>query len=69
MKEHRITIEIDEEGRISADAEGFPGDLCLKDLDRLLEGLGAGRARIERKPDADRTKVASQTTLTAGKKR
>jgi len=69
MKEHRITIEIDDEGRISADADGFTGDLCLKELDRLLEGLGAGRATTERKPDAHRAKAAVQATLTAGKKR
>lgn len=69
MKEHRITIEIDDEGRISADADGFTGDLCLKELDRLLEGLGAGRATTARKPDAHRAKAAVQTTLTAGKKR
>lgn len=69
MKEQRITIEIDEEGRIAADAEGFSGDLCLKDLDRLLEGLSAGRRSAERKPDADRTKAAVRTTQTVGKKR
>ncbi|MEZ4300809.1 MAG: DUF2997 domain-containing protein [Polyangiaceae bacterium] len=66
MKEHRITIEIDQEGQIVADAEGFSGDLCLKDLTRLLEGLGAGRT-TERKPDADRTEAAVRATV--GKKR
>ena len=69
MKEHRITIEIDEEGRIVADAEGFSGDVCLKDLDRLLDGLAAGRRSTERKPDADRTRVTRSTTVTVGKKR
>lgn len=51
MKEQRITIEIDRDGRITADAEGFSGDACLRDLDRLLEGLAAGIASAERKPD------------------
>lgn len=43
MKEQRITVEIDREGRITADAEGFTGDACLRDLERLLDGLSPGR--------------------------
>ncbi|WP_437310903.1 hypothetical protein [Sorangium sp. So ce388] len=52
MREQRITIEVDGEGRISADAEGFTGDLCLKDLKQLLDGLGALQERVDRKSDA-----------------
>ena len=50
MKEQRITIDIDEEGRLSADAEGFEGDVCMQDLDLILEGLAAPRRSVERKP-------------------
>jgi len=69
MKEQRIVIDIDEEGRIAADADGFEGDLCLKDLERLLEGLAPDRARTERKPGAGRVQQTAAATLTAGKKR
>lgn len=50
MREQRITIDIDEEGRLTADAEGFEGDACMQDLERLLEGLAAPRSSVQRKP-------------------
>lgn len=62
MKEQRITIEIEADGRLSADAEGFAGDLCLKDLDRLLEGLGP-RAQARRKGDDKEQRAARRVTL------
>ncbi len=68
MKEQRITIEIDHEGRITADADGFTGDACLKDLERLLEGLAPGTATVERKPDAGHTRVTTTRTQGVGKK-
>jgi hypothetical protein len=68
MKEHRITIEIDREGRISADAEGFTGDACIKDIERILEGLAPGTATLERKPDAGTSRVAATRTQGVGKK-
>jgi hypothetical protein len=68
MKEQRIVVEIDGEGRITADAEGFSGDACLKELDRLLEGLSAGTASVERKPDAGTARVTSARTQSVGKK-
>lgn len=68
MKEQRITIEIDHNGRITADAEGFSGDACLRDLDRLLEGLAPGLAKIDRKPDAGKTCVTTTRTQGLGKK-
>ena len=52
MKEVRITVEIDHEGRVTADADGFSGDACLSALDKLLEGLGLVQQNIEHKPDA-----------------
>lgn len=69
MKEQRITIEINHEGRITADADGFSGDACLKELERLLEGLAPGKASVNRKADDG---VALRTTTRMqdlGKKR
>lgn len=68
MKEQRITIEIDHEGRIIADAEGFTGDTCIKDLERLLEGLAPGMATVGRKPDAGSARMTTARTQGVGKK-
>lgn len=69
MKEQRIIIEIDGDGRITADAEGFTGDTCLRDVERLLEGLAPGTATVDRKPDAGTAKVTTARTMTVGKKK
>jgi len=66
VKEQRITIEIDEVGKISADAEGFSGDACLRDIDKLLEGMAAVREQTTRKPDADEARAATRATKTVG---
>jgi hypothetical protein len=68
MKEQRITIEIDPEGRINADADGFTGDACLKDLERLLEGLAPGTAQVDRKPGMGAARVTTTRTQAVGKK-
>ncbi len=68
MKEQRITIEIDHEGRITADANGFTGDACLRDLERLLEGLAPGTATVDRKPDATTARVMATRMQGVGKK-
>ncbi len=68
MKEQRITVEIDHEGRITADAEGFAGDACLRDLERILEGLAPGMENVDRKPDAGAARVTSARTQGVGKK-
>lgn len=39
MKELKITIEIDAKGQITADAEGFTGEACIAELQKILEGL------------------------------
>jgi len=64
MKEQRIQIDIDREGRITADAEGFSGDACLKELDRLLDGLAPTWERIDRK-DAPHDTVLSKSSRQA----
>ncbi len=68
MKEQKITVEIDREGRITADAEGFSGDACLKELERLLEGLSAGNGTVARKADPSVARVTAARTQTVGKK-
>lgn len=70
MKEQRITVDIDENGALRADAEGFSGDACVKDLERLLEGLASGDARMDRKPRVPEASVVSRgaTRVTTGRK-
>ena len=60
MKEQRIVIEIDADGGLSADAEGFSGDACLKDLEKLLADVAGFAAHIERKPEAGAPRVMAQ---------
>lgn len=68
MKEQRITIEIDREGRITADTEGFTGDACLGELERLLEGLAPGKLTVERKPDTGSARVRMLKKQGVGRK-
>jgi hypothetical protein len=68
MKEQRITIEIDHDSHMTADADGFSGDACLRDLERLLEGLAPGTATVDRKPDAGTSRVTTTRTQQVGKK-
>jgi len=37
LAEQRITIEIDEEGKIIAKTSGFKGEACLEELQKLLD--------------------------------
>lgn len=69
MKEQRITIEISHEGEITADAEGFSGDACVSDLERLLEGLAPGTATVDRKPEDGVARRTTTRTQDLGKKR
>jgi hypothetical protein len=41
MKEECILITIDEQGRITADAKGFQGEACVKDIELLLQDIAA----------------------------
>ncbi|MGE4579269.1 MAG: DUF2997 domain-containing protein [Desulfuromonadales bacterium] len=67
MKEQIITIEIDQEGRITADAQGFSGNSCLRELEKLLEGMTPGQASLERKPEFG-NRISIAPTQTIGKK-
>ena len=69
MKEQKITIEISAQGQITADAEGFSGEACLKDLERLLKDLETQTQSIERKPDQQVSRLKTQRVQTIrGKK-
>ena len=39
MAEEKIVINIDEFGKISAATEGFQGETCLNELEKILEGI------------------------------
>ena len=39
MAEQKIIIKIEEDGKISAQTEGFQGEICLKELEELLQGI------------------------------
>lgn len=67
MKEQRITIEIDAEGRLSADAEGFEGDTCLRELEKLLAGCASAWEHVERKSDARPVRVTAQQVQGVGR--
>ena len=68
MKETKIVIEIDRDGQISAEADGFTGDACLRDLDRLLDGLSAGVAEVTRKKDEKAARVRGRRVQKLGRK-
>jgi hypothetical protein len=69
MKEQKIVIEIGHDGSITADADGFSGDACLRDINRLLDGLGGQKATVERKPDASKGRVSRARAQRLEKKR
>jgi|GEM_PF-1031057 len=51
-REHRIEIRIDEQGRITAEAHGFTGDVCIREMEKLLADASPGCIKLDRKqPD------------------
>ena len=50
MNERTVVVTIAPDGTITADAEGFSGDACVRDLERLLDGLAPATASLTRKP-------------------
>ena len=49
-EEEKIIIDIDENGKISADLDGFKGEACIEEISELLEGLAEINS-IEKKDD------------------
>jgi hypothetical protein len=69
MEEYEITIVIDEDGRLEADAEGFEGEKCLEELDELLEEQAELSREIEKKPEFEAGRKESQETRSIQKNR
>lgn len=44
MKEFTIEIDIDENGNIRAETKGMDGEICITELDDVLEGLEGERS-------------------------
>ncbi len=39
MKEEKIIIKIDKDGKIEADAEDFSGSICVTEMQKILEEM------------------------------
>ncbi|MCL2142730.1 MAG: DUF2997 domain-containing protein [Methanomassiliicoccaceae archaeon] len=66
MPEQKITIQIDENGQISAKTDGFKGEICL---DALQNILGAEEVFADVKPTDDfyvQTEVAATNKIRQG---
>lgn len=68
MREQRIEIEIDEHGRIKADAHGFTGDACIQDLVKILADCPGAWATVTRKQpeQPSRASTSNQANLKSG---
>lgn len=50
MKEFNVIVEIDEDGNIKAETKGMEGEVCVTELDEILEGL-VGERSFKNKPE------------------
>ena len=50
MQEYNVTIEIDEDGNIKAETKGMQGDVCVNELDEILNGLDGDQV-FKNKPE------------------
>ncbi len=50
MKEFNVIVEIDEDGNIKAETKGMEGEVCVTELDEMLEGL-VGERSFKNKPE------------------
>ena len=66
MKEFNVEIEIDENGNIIANAKGFHGKVCEKELDELLQGLD-NYSEDKKKPEYFAKEIISNKTKTNNK--
>lgn len=69
MRELKITLDIGPDGAVTADADGFTGDACLRDLERLLADLATPPEVLQRKSDGGaHLRATAAPKLTAGRK-
>jgi len=50
MKEFNVIVDIDEDGNIKAETKGMKGEVCVNELDEILQGLD-GERDFKNKPD------------------
>lgn len=58
MKELKIVVEIGPDGSLRLDADGFTGDACISEIEKLLEGTAGLRVKVDRKPEAGRSNLS-----------
>ena len=59
----QIVFKIDlETGKLTTDASGFKGEQCIKEVEKLLEGLSV--TRESRRLKAEYNEVAQRTKVT-----
>ena len=61
-EQQTIVFEIRSDGTLTADAEGFVKDACLKELDALLKQVQSVPLVVERKDDSE-SRVQQQKTI------
>ncbi len=57
MKEQKIVIDIGPDGSLRLDADGFSGDACIAEIEKLLEATAGLCVRVDRKPEAGRANL------------
>jgi len=50
MKEFKIEIEIDENGNLISETKGMTGEICINELEEVLQGLEGARS-YKKKPE------------------
>lgn len=50
MQEYSIEIEIDEDGNIKAETKGTKGEVCVDELENILQNI-AGEQSFKNKPE------------------
>ena len=66
MKERKIIITIDEDGKLSADTVNFQGAVCEKEMQKLLEGFEEIE-KEDKKPDFYKQDVKIDTRVNSRK--
>ena len=50
MQEYTIEVEIDEDGNVKLETKGMEGDVCIDELDKILECID-GQQSYKNKPE------------------